>query len=88
MSVITTEYIQKFIRFQIIKFIPEGIDPILHIDARKEMYKVLTQLIQKGQVPLRLSMIKLIIMGYKEMLWAKYSVLNQDIKFIFRIFNL
>lgn len=76
MSVITTEYIQKFIKHQIIKFIPEGIDPILHIDARKEMYKVLTQLIQKGQIPLKLSMIKLVIMDYKEMLWAKYSVLN------------
>jgi hypothetical protein len=76
MSVITTEYIQKFIRFQIIKFIPEGIDPILHIDARTEMYKVLTQLIQKRQIPLKLSMIKLVIIDYKEMLWAKYSILN------------
>lgn len=73
---ITTEYIHKFIDHTINKYIPEGIDPIFHINARKETKNIILQLIKNDQVPLKLSYIKLIIMDYKEMLNAKYSVLN------------
>lgn len=73
---ITTEYIHKFIDHNIIKYIPEGIDPILHINARVEVRSVIMQLLKNKQLPLKLSSIKLVIMDYKEILHAKYSILN------------
>ena len=72
----TAEYINKFIDHTINKYVPEGIDPILHINARKETKSVLLQLIKNNQIPLKLSYIKLVIVGYKEILSAKYSILN------------
>lgn len=73
---ITTEYIHKFIDYTIIKYIPEGINPILHINARVEIRSVIMKLLKNKQLPLKLSSIKLIIIDYKEILHAKYSVLN------------
>jgi len=72
----TTEYIHKFIDHSIIKYIPEGIDPILHINARVEIRSIITQLLKNKQLPLKLSYIKLVIMDYKEVLHVKYSILN------------
>lgn len=73
---ITTEYIHKFIDHTIIKYIPEGIDPILHINARVEIRSIIMKLLKNKQLPLKLSSIKLIIMDYKKILHVKYSVLN------------
>lgn len=73
---ITTEYINKFINHTIIKHIPEGIDPVFHIDARKETKSIIMQLLKNEQLPLKLSYIKLIIIDYKEILYAKYAILN------------
>jgi len=72
----TAEYIHKFIDHSIIKYIPEGIDPILHINARVEIRSIITQLLKNKQLPLKLSYIKLVIMDYKEVLHVKYSILN------------
>jgi hypothetical protein len=73
---ITTEYIHKFIDHNIMKYVPEGIDPILHVNTRKEIRVAIMHLLKNKQLPLKLSSIKLIIMDYKEILYAKYSVLN------------
>jgi hypothetical protein len=73
---ITTEYIHKFIDHTIIKYVPEGIDPILHINPRNEIKSVIIQLLKNKQLPLKLSSIKLIITDYKEILYIKYSILN------------
>lgn len=73
---ITTEYLHKFIDHNIIKYIPEGIDPIFHVNARVETRSIIMKLLKNKQLPLKLSSIKLIIMDYKEILHAKYSVLN------------
>jgi hypothetical protein len=72
----TAEYINKFIDHIIEKYVPKGIDPMLHINAQKEIKLVLLQLIKNDQIPLKLSYIKLVIVDYKEVLSAKYSVLN------------
>lgn len=73
---ITTEYIHKFIDHTINKYIPEGIDPILHINARVEIKSVIMYLLKNKQLPLKLSYIKLIIIDYKEILYKKYAILN------------
>ena len=73
---VTTEYIHKFINHTIEKHVPKGIDPILHIDARAEIKSVIMQLLKNNQLSLKLSYIKLVIMDYREILHAKYSVLN------------
>lgn len=73
---ITTEYIHKFIDHTIIKYVPEGIDPILHVNARVEIRSVIMKLLKQNQLLLKLSLIKLIIIDYKEILYIKYSVLN------------
>jgi hypothetical protein len=72
----TTEYIHKFINHTIEKHIPKGIDPVLHIDARRETKSIIMQLLKNEQLPLKLSYIKLIILDYKEILYAKYAILN------------
>jgi len=76
MNMVTTEYIHKFIDHTIIKYVPEGIDPILHVNARVEIRSVIMKLLKQNQLPLKLSLIKLVIIDYKEILHAKYSVLN------------
>ena len=43
---ITTEYIHKFIDHTIIKHVPEGIDPILHVNARVEIRSVIMKLLK------------------------------------------
>lgn len=73
---ITTEYIHKFIDHTIIKYVPEGIDPILHVNVRVEIRSVIMKLLKQNQLLLKLSLIKLIIIDYKEILYIKYSVLN------------
>lgn len=73
---ITTDYIRKFIDHTIIKYVPEGIDPILHVNARVEIRSIIMKLLKNNQLPLKLSLIKLIIIDYKEILHAKYSMLN------------
>lgn len=73
---ITTEYIHKFIHHQIEKYVPEGIHPLYHIDARKEVMEMVLKLIKNKQMPIKLSYIKLVIMDYKEILDAKFSLLN------------
>ncbi len=73
---ITTEYIHKFIDHNIIKYVPEGIDPILHVNARVEIRSVIMKLLKQNQLPLKLSSIKLVIIDYKEILHTKYSMLN------------
>lgn len=73
---ITTDYIHKFIQLQIEKYVPEGIHPLYHVDARKEVREMILKLIKNKQMPLKLSYIKLVIMDYKEILDAKFSLLN------------
>jgi hypothetical protein len=73
---ITTDYIHKFIDHTINKYIPEGIDPLFHINIRKEIKLLLLQLLKNEQIPLKLSYIKLVIIDYKKILSAKYSTLN------------
>jgi len=76
MDTMLTEYTQKFIQLQIVKYIPEGIDPYLHINSRKEIYNILSQGLKSGHIPHKLSVIKLFIIGYKDILWTKFSTLN------------
>lgn len=73
---ITTEYIHKFIQLNIEKYVPAGIHPLYHIDARKEVMDMVLKLIKNKQMPVKLSYIKLVIMDYKEILDAKFSLLN------------
>jgi hypothetical protein len=73
---ITTEYMHKFIDHNIMKYVPEGIDPTLHINARKEIKFCIMQLLKNKQIPLKLSSIKLVIMDYEKILYTKYSILN------------
>jgi hypothetical protein len=42
---ITTSYIHGFIKLQIVKHIPEGIDPLYHVDARKVIYEMVLKLV-------------------------------------------
>lgn len=72
---ITTSYIHGFIKLQIIKYIPEGIDPLYHVDARKVIYKMLLKIIASKQEA-KLSYIKMLIQNYKNLLGSKYTLLN------------
>lgn len=72
---ITTSYIHGFIKLQIVKHIPEGIDPLYHVDARQVIYKMVLKLVASKQEA-KLSYIKMLIQDYKSILGAKYTLLN------------
>ena len=71
----TTTYITSFIKLQIIKYIPQGIDPLYHVDARKVVEEMVLKIIVSKQ-ELKLSYIKMLIQDYKSILGAKYTLLN------------
>jgi hypothetical protein len=71
----TTSNIQGFIKLQIAKHIPAGIDPLYHIDVRKVVYEMVLKMITSKQ-QVRLSYIKMLIKDYKSLLGAKYTLLN------------
>jgi hypothetical protein len=73
---VTTDYIHKFINHTVNKYIPEGIDPLFHINSRVEIKNIILSLLKNKELPLRLSSIKLIIIDYKQILYKKYSILN------------
>jgi hypothetical protein len=51
---ITTEYIHKFIDHTIIKHVPEGIDPILHVNARVEIRSVIMKLLKQQSITFKI----------------------------------
>ena len=71
----TTTYITSFIKLQIIKYVPQGIDPLYHVDARKVVEEMVLRIIVSKQ-ELKLSYIKMLIQDYKSILGAKYTLLN------------
>jgi hypothetical protein len=71
----TTTYITSFIKLQIIKYVPQGIDPLYHVDARKVVEEMVLKIIVSKQ-ELKLSYIKMLIQDYKSILGAKYTLLN------------
>ena len=59
---ITTDYIHKFIDHTINKYIPEGIDPLFHINIRKEIKLLLLQLFIPT-IRVRIVIINIIVIG-------------------------
>jgi len=73
---IISEYLDKFIIKMVEKYVPEGVDPMLHINTRAFMYDLITTLIEEEKVPPKLAIIKYLLMNYKQMIYSKLSVLN------------
>jgi hypothetical protein len=73
---VVTKYIDRFINNLINKHIPEGIDPLLHVNSRDEIRKLILHTLQHKNYPLRLSHIKWVIINYKKILYNNLSVLN------------
>ena len=71
----TTDYIQTYIRSTIEKNIAKGIDPLYHIDIQKEVYEMVLKLICNKKEA-KLSYIDMLIQDYKSMLAAKFTILN------------
>ena len=73
---ITTNYIQKFIQLNVVKYVPDGIHPLYHINTRKEVYSLVIRMVLNKPNEVKLSYIKMLIVDYKEILNAKFSTLN------------
>ena len=71
----TTDYIQAYIKSTIEKNIPKGIDSLYHIDAQKEVYEMVLKLVCNKKEA-KLSYINMLIQDYKSMLAAKFTLLN------------
>lgn len=71
-----TDYLQKFVIKQIEHYIPEGVDPLLHINCRAFMYDLIETLIEEEKVPPKLAVIKYLLLNYKQIIESKLSVLN------------
>lgn len=71
-----TDYLQKFVIKQIEHYIPEGVDPMLHINCRAFMYDLIETLIEEKKIPPKLAVIKYLLLNYKQIIESKLSVLN------------
>lgn len=71
-----TDYLQKFVIKQIEHYIPEGVDPLLHINCRAFMYDLIETLIEEKKIPPKLAVIKYLLLNYKQTIESKLSVLN------------
>lgn len=71
-----TNYLQKFVIKQIEHYIPEGVDPLLHINCRAFMYDLIETLIEEKKIPPKLAVIKYLLLNYKQTIESKLSVLN------------
>jgi hypothetical protein len=71
-----TSYLEKYVIKQIEHYIPEGIDPLLHINCRAFMYDIIETLVEEQKIPPKLVVIKYLCMNYKETIYSKLSVLN------------
>lgn len=71
-----TDYLQKFVIKQIEHYIPEGVDPMLHINCRAFMYDLIETLIEEKKIPPKLAVIKYLLLNYKQTIESKLSVLN------------
>lgn len=71
-----TDYLQKFVIKQIEHYIPEGVDPLLHINCRAFMYDLIETLIEEKKIPPKLAVIKYLLLNYKQIIESKLSVLN------------
>ena len=71
-----TDYLQKFVIKQIEHYIPEGIDPMLHINCRAFMYDLIETLVEEKKIPPKLAVIKYLLLNYKQIIESKLSVLN------------
>lgn len=73
--IVSTKYIEKFAQLQIVKHVPDGIDPLYHINTRKEVYEMVLKILNNKKEA-KLSYIKMLIMDYKSLLGAKFTLLN------------
>jgi len=71
-----TEYLEKFVIKQIEHYIPDGVDPLIHVNCRALMYEIIETLIEEQKIPPKLVVIKYLCMNYKETIYSKLSVLN------------
>jgi hypothetical protein len=71
-----TDYLQKFVIKQIEHYIPEGVDPLLHINCRAFMYDLIETFIEEKKIPPKLAVIKYLLLNYKQIIESKLSVLN------------
>ena len=71
-----TEYLEKFLIKMITHYVPDGIDPILHVNCRAHMFEIISKLIKEEKIPPKLAVIKYLCMNYKETLCSKLSTLN------------
>lgn len=71
-----TDYLEKFVIKQIEHYIPEGDDPMLHINCRAFMYDLIETLIEERKIPPKLEAIKYLCANYKSMISSKLSILN------------
>jgi hypothetical protein len=66
---------KEIIKTYINTFVPEGINPVFHIDCRKHMFDIIEIFIEKDIIK-DLNTIKHYCINWEEMLITKYSLLN------------
>jgi len=65
---IITNYLDKFIKLKIVKYIPKGKDELLHVYPREYMWELITNLIKQEEVPAKMSIITYLCKHYKEVI--------------------
>ena len=71
-----TDYLEKFLIKMIKHYVPDGIDPMIHVNCRAHMFEIISNLIKEEKIPPKLAVIKYLCMNYKETLYSKLSTLN------------
>jgi len=65
---VITNYLDKFIKLKIVKYIPKGKDDLLHVYPREYMWELITSLIKQEEIPAKMSVITYLCKHYKEVI--------------------
>ena len=56
-----TEYLEKFVIKQIEHYIPDGVDPLIHINCRAFIYDLIETLVEEQKIPPKLVVINIYV---------------------------
>jgi len=65
---ILTNYLDKFIKLKIVKYVPKEKDELLHVYPREYMWKLITNLIKQEEIPAKMAIITYLCKHYREVI--------------------
>lgn len=65
---VLTNYLDKFIKLQVVKYVPKEKDELLHVYPREYMWELISNLIKQEEIPAKMSIIIYLCKHYREVI--------------------